>query len=137
MTSLQRVLLGCTVFLFSLFFPVNAVPLEEDIKLLSEADHSRKIEARAAPSSSIYQTRFPGTTWDNVNWLLNTTTLDQGHYQSRAFIANGYIGLNVAAIGPFFEVDTTVDGDNINGWPLLDRRQTFATVGGFWTPSPY
>ena len=136
MTCFRRVLLGCTVFLFSLVFPVKAVPLDEDIKLLSEADNNQKIEARAAPSSSIYQTRFPGTTWDNVNWLLNTTTLDQGHYQSRAFIANGYIGLNVAALGPFFEVDTPVDGDNVNGWPLFDRRQTFATVGGFWDSQP-
>ena len=51
-------------------------------------------------------------------------------------IANGYIGINVAALGPFFEVDEPVDGDDINGWPLFDRRQTFATIGGFWDSQP-
>ena len=51
-------------------------------------------------------------------------------------VANGYIGINVAALGPFFEFDTPVDGDNVNGWPLFQRRQTFATVGGFWDSQP-
>jgi len=46
--------------------------------------------------------------------------------------ANGYLGINVAAIGPFFEADVPVDGDNINGWPLFNRRQTFATMSGFF-----
>ncbi len=51
-------------------------------------------------------------------------------------VANGYIGINVAALGPFFEVDLSVDGDDVNGWPLFDRRQTFATIGGFWDSQP-
>ena len=65
-----------------------------------------------------------------------TTNLDQGHYQSRISVANGYHGINVAALGPFFEIDTPVDGDDINGWPLFDRRQTLATIGGFWDSQP-
>jgi len=71
-------------------------------------------------------------TWDDARWKLETTYPDAGHYQSRANLANGYIGINVAALGPFFEVDEPVNGDNINGWPLFDRRQTFATVAGFF-----
>lgn len=89
-----------------------------------------------AKTSSIYATRFSGVTWDNANWQLTTTNLDQGHYQSRISVANGYHGINVAALGPFFEVDSPVDGDDINGWPLFSRRQTFATVGGFWDSQP-
>ena len=69
----------------------------------------------------IYNTRFNGTTWDDKNWRITTNLLDQGHYQSRMSLANGYLGINVAAAGPFFEADTPVDGDNINGWPLFDR----------------
>jgi trehalose/maltose hydrolase-like predicted phosphorylase len=84
----------------------------------------------------IYQTRFNGTTWDDANWRITTNQLDQGHYQSRMSLANGYLGINVAAVGPFFEADTPVDGDNINGWPLFDRRQTFATIAGFWDSQP-
>ncbi|KAF3760121.1 family 65 glycoside hydrolase [Cryphonectria parasitica EP155] len=84
----------------------------------------------------IYDTRFEGVTWDNENWILKTTTLDQGHYQSRMSLANGYLGINVAAVGPFFEVDTPVDGDLISGWPLFNRRQTFATISGFWDSQP-
>lgn len=83
-------------------------------------------------SAKIYQTRFKGTTWDDTNWIVATTNLDQGHYQSRMSLANGYWGINVAAAGPFFEVDTPVAGDDINGWPLFDRRQTFATFAGFY-----
>lgn len=85
----------------------------------------------------IYDTRFTGTTWDDDSWTITTTSLDQGHYQSRMSLANGYLGINNAAVGPFFEVDVPVDGDDIAGWPLFDRRQTFATIGGFYDSQPY
>lgn len=81
---------------------------------------------------SVYPTRFANVSWNNADWQLETTNLDQGHYQDRIALANGYIGSAVAALGPFFEVDIPVDGDNIGGWPLFSRRQTFATIGGFW-----
>ncbi|KAH2973347.1 hypothetical protein KXW43_005162 [Aspergillus fumigatus] len=87
-------------------------------------------------SSHVYKTRFPGVTWDDDHWLLSTTTLDQGHYQSRGSIANGYLGINVASVGPFFELDVPVSGDVINGWPLYSRRQTFATIAGFFDYQP-
>lgn len=67
-------------------------------------------------STSIYNTRFPNVTWDNDLWQVRTELLDQGHYQSRMSVCNGYLGINVAALGPFFEADTPVAGDNINGW---------------------
>lgn len=75
-------------------------------------------------------------TWDDDHWLLSTTTLDQDHYQSRGSIANGYLGINVASVGPFFELDVPVSGDVINGWPLYSRRQTFATIAGFFDYQP-
>jgi trehalose/maltose hydrolase-like predicted phosphorylase len=83
-----------------------------------------------------YETRFPGVTWDQRHWRLKSTVLDQGHFQSRGSIANGYVGINVASAGPFFELDTPVDGDVINGWPLFSRRQTFATIAGFYDEQP-
>lgn len=87
-------------------------------------------------SSSVYNTRFANVTWDNAAWEVRTTNLDQGHYQSRLSIANGYLGINVAAVGPFFEEDVPVAGDNINGWPLFSERQTFATIAGFFDQQP-
>ena len=92
----------------------------------------------SSPSSlkSIYKTRFANVTWDNAKWEVATTSLDQGHYQSRQSIANGYLGINVAAVGPFFEQDVPVNGDNINGWPLFSQRQTFATLAGFFDEQP-
>ncbi|GIZ45924.1 hypothetical protein CKM354_000907000 [Cercospora kikuchii] len=86
--------------------------------------------------AKIYETRFNGTTWDDEAWRITTTNLDKGHYQSRMSLANGYLGINLAALGPFFDVDEPVNGDNIQGWPLFDRRQTFATIAGFWDSQP-
>lgn len=96
----------------------------------SSSNHSAKA------SENIYKTSFPGVTWDNDNWLLSTTNLDQGHYQSRGSVANGYLGINVAAAGPFFEIDLDEEGGVINGWPLFSRRQTFATIAGFYDAQP-
>lgn len=75
-------------------------------------------------------------TWDENNWLLSSTNLDKGHYQSRGSIANGYLGINVASAGPFFELDVPVNGDVVNNWPLFSRRQTFATIAGFYDSQP-
>ncbi|KAF2097185.1 putative acid trehalase [Rhizodiscina lignyota] len=83
-----------------------------------------------------YNTRFKDVTWDNENWRITNTVLDQGHYQSRLSLANGYFGINVAAVGPFFEVESPVYGDDISGWPVFNRRQTFATISGFWDSQP-
>ena len=87
-------------------------------------------------SNSVYSTRFPHVTWDNAAWQVKTAQLDQGHYQSRMSIANGYLGINVAAAGPFFEADSPVNGDVINGWPLFGKRQTFTGIAGFWDEQP-
>jgi trehalose/maltose hydrolase-like predicted phosphorylase len=81
---------------------------------------------------ALYPTRFPNVTWNNIDWQLETTNLDQGHYQDRMHLSNGYLGCAVAALGPFFEIEVPVEEDNIGGWPLFSRRQTFATIGGFW-----
>ncbi|KAL8682840.1 MAG: hypothetical protein Q9186_001169 [Xanthomendoza sp. 1 TL-2023] len=87
-------------------------------------------------SSDTYSTRFENVTWDNSAWQLRTTALDPGHYQSRQSIANGYFGISVSNLGPFFEQDEQVNGDNINGWPLFQERISFATVGGFFNQQP-
>ena len=95
------------------------------------------LQRQAATEPDVYETRFDGVTWDNAKWQLSTTTLDKGHYQARMTVANGYHGINVASLGPFFERDVPVDGDVIGGWPLFNRRQTFATIAGFWDSQPY
>jgi trehalose/maltose hydrolase-like predicted phosphorylase len=79
-----------------------------------------------------YATGFSGVTWDDDNWRLINSNLDPGHYQSRISLANGYFGINLASVGPFMDFDVQVDGDNINGWPLFDTRQSFATIAGFY-----
>ncbi|KAF1947888.1 hypothetical protein EJ02DRAFT_449361 [Clathrospora elynae] len=90
----------------------------------------------ALGSSSSEQEQFKDVQWDDDNWVLSAHALDQGHYQSRLTLANGYFGINVAAAGPFFEVDEPVDDDVISGWPLFSRRQTFSTIAGFWNSQP-
>ncbi|MCJ1409285.1 hypothetical protein MMC19_003364 [Ptychographa xylographoides] len=88
------------------------------------------------PTPAVYNTRFPGVTWDNNGWVLTSTNFQPGQYQSRMPNANGYLGINLASAGPFFEVDVPFHGDIINGWPLFNRRQTFATISGFWDAQP-
>ncbi|KAL2863979.1 alpha,alpha-trehalase treA [Aspergillus lucknowensis] len=87
-------------------------------------------------SNNTYQTMFSGVTWDEDRWILTTNTLDQGHYQSRGSVANGYLGISVSSVGPFFELDLPVADDVINGWPLFSRRQSFATIAGFYDLQP-
>ncbi|KAK7191283.1 acid trehalase [Paraphaeosphaeria sporulosa] len=71
--------------------------------------------------------------WNDDLWMITSKQLDQGHYQSRMSLANGYLGINLAALGPFFEVDTPdAFTNNYNGWPLFNIRQTFATIAGFY-----
>ena len=106
------------------------------LRIDSSAATSSPSSSMSSDPSSIYDTRFPNVTWDNAAWEVRTTNIDQGHYQSRMSIANGYLGINVAAVGPFFEQDTQVAGDNINGWPLFSQRQTFATIAGFFDEQP-
>lgn len=125
-------ILASLLAVLSFAFTINASPIHQSVA-------NRVLEKRQSvtPSSdSIYQTRFPNVTWDNAAWQVRTTHLDQGHYQSRMHIANGYLGINVAALGPFFEVDTPVNGDKINGWPLFQERLTFATIAGFYDSQP-
>ncbi|CAI7587198.1 unnamed protein product [Penicillium pancosmium] len=99
----------------------------------------RSIEKYTAPRSAanfnnnVYQTDFEGVTWDEDNWLLSTTNLEQGRFQSRGSVANGYLGINVASAGPFFEIDSPHD---TNGWPLFSARQSFATISGFFDSQP-
>lgn len=95
------------------------------------------VSRSANSSKNVYQTDFEGVTWDDDNWLLTTTTLEQGRFQTRGSVANGYLGINVASVGPFFEEDdAAMGGDVISGWPLFSRRQSFATISGFWDSQP-
>lgn len=71
--------------------------------------------------------------WNDNLWHIISKQLDQGRYQSRMSLANGYLGINLAALGPFFEADTPdIMQGNYNGWPLFNTRQTFATIAGFY-----
>ncbi|KAL8848061.1 MAG: hypothetical protein Q9221_006895 [Calogaya cf. arnoldii] len=101
----------------------------------SIANQAADTRHRYAPSD-VYESRFENVTWDNAAWTVRTTALDPGHYQSRQSIANGYVGISVSNLGPFFEQDDQVNGDNINGWPLFQERISFATVGGFFNQQP-
>jgi trehalose/maltose hydrolase-like predicted phosphorylase len=90
-------------------------------------------------STSSEQAQFENVTWDDSNWVLSTRTLSPGHYQSRLSLANGYFGLSVAALGPFFEVDDVAQssgGNGVSGWPLFTRRQAFSTIAGFYNNEP-
>ncbi|KAL8729593.1 MAG: hypothetical protein Q9166_004673 [cf. Caloplaca sp. 2 TL-2023] len=124
----------CTtsILLAFLCFALKVNALASAERIASQAADARHSYA----PSDIYSTRFENVTWDNAAWQVRTTTLDPGHYQSRQSIANGYMGISVSNLGPFFEQDEQVNGDNINGWPLFQERISFATVAGFYDQQP-
>ncbi|KAK2865365.1 hypothetical protein FQN49_003641 [Arthroderma sp. PD_2] len=128
-------LLGSILWLLSTpILTVAESDAERTAGVFARNSASRSVEdGNSGSQSPLYATKFKGVTWDVANWRLTTTELDQGHYQSRGSIANGYLGINVAAVGPFFELDVPVSGDVINGWPVFSRRQTFATISGFYS----
>lgn len=135
---MQPKLLACSLLTGLLHLsPASGLPHDARVaKVLRAYTAPGALERRDGNATGIYETKFPGVTWDQENWRITTTTLDQGHYQSRGSVANGYLGINVASAGPFFELDVPVAGDVINGWPLYSRRQTFATISGFYDLQP-
>ncbi|POW05143.1 hypothetical protein PSTT_09876 [Puccinia striiformis] len=54
-------------------------------------------------TDSSYPTRFRGVRWDNEQWKLVNTVLEPGRYQSRISLANGYLGINLAALARFLK----------------------------------
>ncbi|KAI4202130.1 MAG: hypothetical protein LQ350_002797 [Teloschistes chrysophthalmus] len=128
--NLEYIVRGSSDVVSASLYDVYALESAESIA--SQAADARHNHNR----SDIYPTRFENVTWDNAAWLVRTTALDIGHYQSRQSIANGYFGISVSNLGPFFEQDEPVNGDNINGWPLFQERISFATVGGFFDQQP-
>jgi trehalose/maltose hydrolase-like predicted phosphorylase len=87
-------------------------------------------------STTSEQQQFADVAWDDDNWILSTRTLDQGHYQSRLSLANGYFGISVASAGPFFETDIQDGAKSVSGWPLFTPRQAFSTIAGFYNNEP-
>jgi trehalose/maltose hydrolase-like predicted phosphorylase len=80
-----------------------------------------------------YKTRFEDVEWDDDNWHIISRDLNPGRYQSRMSLSNGYLGINLACLGPFFEIDRPYMGDSINGWPVFDQRNAFASISGFYS----
>ncbi|KAB5585706.1 glycoside hydrolase family 65 protein [Coniochaeta sp. 2T2.1] len=72
--------------------------------------------------------------WDSDPWTLSTTTFTPNHYQSSAYVANGYFGQRLPAegVGYWTYLDEANGGYLQNSWPLDQPRATFGTITGFW-----
>ena len=100
-----------------------------------------------ATNGPLYESSLEGPIFNDDEyswppWRLWATLQDSGQYQHRMTLANGYIGINLAALGPFFEGDISSENDldewnDYNGWPLYNKRQSFATVAGFYDANDY
>lgn len=123
------------VLVFAVFLFGSGITATPSLQSIADFIRGKRHE-KSPHSSSIYKTRFPHVTWDNSAWKIHNTHLDQGHYQSRIPVANGYLGISVAAVGPFFEVESPVNGDSIGGWPLFEQRFSLATISGFFDSEP-
>jgi trehalose/maltose hydrolase-like predicted phosphorylase len=93
----------------------------------------------AAPShvstslnASALGAEYKDVEWDDDSWSITNHNLKQADFRHRMSLSNGYLGINLAATGPFFDVDSEANGAPLNDWPLFNRRQTFATIAGFY-----
>ncbi|KAI5798413.1 glycosyl hydrolase family 65 central catalytic domain-containing protein [Pyronema domesticum] len=72
--------------------------------------------------------------YDAETWTLGTHVFLPNQYQVQPYIANGYHGSRLTAEGAGYWRIHNETGNTwpINGWPLDNPRQTFATIAGFW-----
>ncbi|OIW27858.1 glycoside hydrolase family 65 protein [Coniochaeta ligniaria NRRL 30616] len=75
-----------------------------------------------------------GSSGDADSWTLSTDTFTANHYQSSAYVANGYFGQRLPAegVGYWIYRDDSNGGYLQNSWPLDQPRATFGTISGFW-----
>ncbi|KAF2748021.1 carbohydrate-binding module family 32 protein [Sporormia fimetaria CBS 119925] len=85
-------------------------------------------------SAAVLHTGFRDVFWDDDTWSLINHNFARGDFRHRMSLANGYLGINVAATGPFYEYENATKGEDtdLNGWPLENFRSTFATIAGFY-----
>ncbi|KAJ5826171.1 acid trehalase [Penicillium riverlandense] len=79
---------------------------------------------------SVYNTRFPGVTWDNNAWTLTSTNSNNTDWYSQSFVSNGYIGASFASTGPFPHNYGPLGG------PYFNDHVTFSTIAGFFDRQP-
>ncbi|KAI5843591.1 glycosyl hydrolase family 65 central catalytic domain-containing protein [Tricharina praecox] len=111
------------VFLATLAWSMPAFPLEER-------------QLGAPPINDFRNVSRPANMaeYDPDTWTLGTHSLVQNEWQVQPYVANGYHGSRLTAEGLGYWRIHNVTGDTwpINGWPLDNPRQTFATIAGFW-----
>jgi trehalose/maltose hydrolase-like predicted phosphorylase len=81
---------------------------------------------------TIFGHDYKFTEWDTDEWAIINHQPVQGDFRHRLSLANGYLGISVAGIGPFFEVEDPTANRFLGDWPLYNRRQAFATIAGFY-----
>ncbi|KAA8909403.1 glycosyl hydrolase family 65 central catalytic domain-containing protein [Sphaerosporella brunnea] len=72
--------------------------------------------------------------YDPETWTLGTHSFVPNAWQVQPYVANGYHGSRLTAEGAGYWRIRNETGSvwPINGWPLDNPRQTFATIAGFW-----
>lgn len=122
----------------------------------SAPDNSTVMEEVNSPSTNKFNTQkeddMPGTVDFSVLAKNNLSSYDDaigalivdgehlnrslaGMFQARHALSNGYIGAEVAFMGPFFEIDknqTHKSGNVTQGWPSYGTRLANAGISGFF-----
>ena len=81
-------------------------------------------------AGSTYNTRFAGVTWDDDNWALTSTSIQNNNQFAQSFVSNGYIGSSFTSIGPFPQEYSS------GGYPYFNEIVSFGTVAGFFDHQP-
>lgn len=100
-----------------------------------EYEHLKKYVETSKPIFNQLVGSTPGSFYNQDDNVVGTTEFPKfNRYQHQPYISNGYIGSRIPNLGHGFTYDqweqpTT---DNLNGWPLFNKRYSGAFVAGFY-----
>jgi trehalose/maltose hydrolase-like predicted phosphorylase len=72
---------------------------------------------------------------DTFDWTLSVTTLNQSSFTAQPYVANGYIGSRLPAVGvgyQEFQANQSNPEELGQGWPIFGPRVTATNVAGFF-----
>lgn len=132
---MTRFALATAIFLISLIALTKSAPWVHNLNFVARELALEKYPPVPPPNDHLIPTKAANLTeYDADTWTLGTRKFIPNTYQVQPYVANGYHGSRLTAEGAGYWQIQPENGERqpIQGWPLDNPRQTFATIAGFW-----